>query len=71
MLKILEINNNEIMENGTKANKIFKNLPKFKRLKNNEFKNLTYILIIGIIKKYIFLTPSIKKTFNHLKQTFI
>ena len=54
---MFRVNDNKIVgDHNDKANKTVKNL----------FKNLTYMLNIGIIKKANFLTPNAKKTFNHL-----
>lgn len=42
-LKIFKINENETVgNNNNKANKIIKNLSKFKKFKNNKLKNLMY-----------------------------
>lgn len=71
---MFKVNNNEIVKDidGNRADKIIKNLSKSKKLKNNKFKNWTYILNIGVTEKFIFLIPSAKnKAFNRLRQAFI
>lgn len=40
---ILKANNNDILENGDKVNKMARNLFKFKNLKKKRFKNSIYI----------------------------
>lgn len=52
------------MKSGSKADKRFKNLPKFKKFKNKKFKNLRYI---KVTKDCIFSTPSTKKFLNIVK----
>ena len=73
VLKTLEINNNKVVKevNDDKTDKIIKNLFKFKKLKNNKFRNLAYISNIRTIIKFIFLIFDAKKTFNYLKQVLI
>ena len=68
-LKIFWVNNNKIVKSvsSSKANEIIRNLFKFKKLKNNKFKNLIYILNIKVIEKPSFLTFNTKKNFNYLK----
>lgn len=66
--KTLNTNNNKIVGIGDRADKIFKTLFKFKKLKNKKFKNLIYI---RAIKKFIILIPSTGKVFICLKQAFI
>lgn len=51
-----------------RADKIVRNMSKFKKSKNNKSKNLTYI---RGEEKLIFLTPNAKEAFNLLKQAFI
>lgn len=46
-------------------------LSKPKNLKNAKFGSLIYLLSIGAIKNFIFLTFITKKVFNYLKQVFI
>ena len=65
--KLLKADNNEVVEVDGRANKTVMNLFN----KNNKSKNLIHMPNIGAIKKYIFLTPNAKKTFNHLKQAFV
>lgn len=68
-LKAFTINNNKIVKDGgSKINKMFKNLSKFKNLKNKKSKNLIYI---KAIKKPIFLTFITRKALNFLKKAFI
>lgn len=66
ILKTPKANNNQVFDDisSSKADKMVRNLFKFKKLKNNNFKNLTYI---RAIKKPIFLTFGTRKTFNLLK----
>ena len=66
VLKVFKADDNEVVKIGNKINKTVINL-----FKNNKSRNLTYIPNIGATKKSIFLTPNIKKIFNHLRQLFI
>lgn len=68
-LKVFKINNNKVVRGAN--DKMFKNLSKFKKLKNKKSGNLMPILNIRVIKKDIFLTFNIRKVFNYLKQMFI
>lgn len=55
---------NEIVrDDGSRTDKMVKNLSKSKNLTNKKSKNL---MRIGAISELIFLMPSIKKAFNHL-----
>ena len=54
-LKVFRANQDKVVAVGSKANKIFKNLSKFKKSKNKKSRNLTYILNIKTIKKPTFL----------------
>ena len=62
--KIFKVSNNKVVQVNNRANKIFKNLSKFKKFKNKKFKNPIYI---RTIKKLLFLIFDFKKKFNHLK----
>lgn len=70
-IKKLEINNNTIVKDGSKADETVKNLSKSKKLKNNKSANLIYKSIIKVIKKPNFLISSTKKTLNYSIQMFI
>ena len=61
-LKAFKVDNNEVVEDGDRVNKIVVNLSK-----TNKSKNLIYISNIGAIKKPAFSITNIKKTFNRLK----
>ena len=68
--KVFRLNDNElVISNNGNINKIVVNLSN--KLKNNTFRNLTYMLNIKAIKKPIFLIPNVKKTFNYLNKAFI
>lgn len=59
---MLKVDNNKIVRGSSnKTDKLIKNLFKFKKLKNNKFKNLT---CIRAIEKSLFLTFGVKKTVN-------
>ena len=60
-LKALKADDNEVVGNDSKTNKIIINL----------FKNLIYMPNIKIMKELIFLILNIKKASNYLKQAFI
>ena len=65
--KGFKTDNNKIIEgDANKVNKTVINIFKFKKLKNDNFRNLIYMLIIKALKKPIYLTFSIKKIFNYL-----
>ena len=53
---------------GGKTDETIKNLPQFKKLKNNKSKNLMHIEATG---EPLFLTPNAKEAFNLLRQVFI
>lgn len=59
---------NEVVRVGGRADKTFKNSPKFKKSPNDKFKNLTHI---KATKKPTFLISSAKKAFSLLRQAFI
>lgn len=63
VLKVVKIDDNKIVRSGNIVDRLFKNLSKFKKLKNKKLKNLTYI---RAIKKPIFLISKTKKAFNYL-----
>lgn len=67
-LTTFRTNNNKIFEVDNRANKIFKNLSKYKKLKNEKFKNL---IRISVTKELIFRISSTRKAFNFLKQVFV
>ena len=67
-LKAFKANDNKTIRIDGRADKMFKNLFKSKKLKNKKFENLTRI---RAIRKPIFLTSEIKKVFNSLSQAFI
>lgn len=66
-LKMLGINNNEIIKVGSKADEMVRNLFKSKKLKKDKLKNLIYVSNIGATRKLMFLIFSDKKTFNYLR----
>lgn len=55
---------NKVFKGSNKADKIFRNWFKFKKLKNNKFENSTYI---KATEKSIFLIFGIGKAFIHLR----
>ena len=59
--KAFKPDSNELFRNSDRTNEIVVNLSK----------NLTYMLNIKDIKKFVFLTSNAKKAFNCLKQVFI
>ena len=61
---MFKINNNEVVRIGGRVNQMVVNL--FNQSKNNKSRNLLYISNIEAIEKPTFLTPNIKKFFNHL-----
>ena len=67
-LKLFEIDSNKIVggDDSSKANKTVLNL-----FKNNESRNLIYMLNANATKEHNFLTLDIKETINYLKQIFI
>lgn len=69
ILTTIKINNNKVIKDN--INRIIKNLFKFKKSKNNKFKNLLYISNIRTVEKFIFLISNFKKFLNFLKQIFI
>lgn len=69
--KIFRANDNEVVKVDARANKIVKNLSKFKMLKNSKFENLTYKSNIEAIGKLLFLIFNTKKVLKHLQQVFI
>lgn len=64
MQKIFRADNNNIVKDNNKADKIFKNFLKFKKLKNIKFDIQSYI---KAIKKPLFTNFSTKQAFNLLK----
>ena len=65
-------NNNKIVKgNSNRANKIFVDLFKSNKLKNNKSKKLIYISNIRVMRKIIFLILNVKEFFNCLKQAII
>ena len=54
-----------------KADETFKNLSKFKKLKNDKSEKLTRSSDIGATGEPTFLTPSAKHAFNRLRQAFV
>lgn len=67
---IFKIDNNKAIRNNGRANKMFKNLSKFKNLENIKFEILTYTNIKAM-KKLIFLTLNNKTVLNLLRQIVI
>lgn len=65
--KILGIDNNEVVRDRNKADKMFKIFSKYKKLKNNKSENLVHISNIEVMEKLIFLTFDARKAFNRLK----
>ena len=58
--------NKVVSDGGSRANETVVNLSK-----NNKFRNLMCVPNIGAMKKSNFLTPDVKKAFNHLRLAFI
>ena len=65
-LKTFKADDNKVVCNNNKANKMVVNLSK-----NNKFRNLTRLPNIKAIEEPIFLTFNAKKAFNYFEQAFI
>ena len=63
-LKMLEVDNNEVVKIGGRADEMFRNLFKSKKSKNKKSKVQTHI---EAMKKPISLTSGAKKAFNCLR----
>lgn len=69
---MLKTGKNKVFKDGDgRADEMIIDFSKFKKLKNNKSRNLTNVLNDKAMEKPIFLTSSIKKVFNFLKQAFI
>ena len=66
--EVFMTNNNKAIIVNNRVDKTFKNLFRFKKLKNKKSKNSTYI---KSVEEPIFLITDVKKTFNYLKKMFI
>ena len=66
--KLLRADDNEVVEVGSKADEIGRNLSKFKKLKNEKSEVQIRIRALG---ETTFLISSTRKAFNHLRQAFI
>lgn len=66
-IKTFKANNNEVVRVSSRANKMFKNLSKFQKSKNEKFRTLIHTKNIRAIRESIFLTFDTKKVFNRLK----
>ena len=66
-LKAFKADDDEVVGVGGRADETFKNLSKSKKAKNDKSESLTCSWDIGAMEELIFLTPSAKKAFNHLR----
>ena len=68
-LKAFRANNNEIVEGS--SGRVDKTVVDLFKSKNQKSKKLTHMPNIGATEKPNFLTPNVKKTFNHFRLVFI
>ena len=68
--KAFRADDDEVVGIGSRADETFKNSSKSKQAKNDKFESSTRSSDIGATGKPIFLIPSAKKAFNHLRQAF-
>lgn len=59
--KAFKAGKNKVVKGGDRVDKMMKNLFKFKKSKDNKFRNLTHIPIIGTLEKPTFQAPMLKK----------
>ena len=62
-----EVDDDEVVEVGGRADETIRNSSKFKKSKNDKSRNSTHITNIGATKEPTFLTPGARKAFNFLR----
>lgn len=70
-LRVFGAEDEFVEDDDNRADEMMRNLSKSKKLKNDKSRNSTYISILGVTGKSIFLTLNAKQAFNCLRQLFI